>query len=60
MRINVYAEEITTETQWITKKLDDGRIFYGVRLYLKSAKELHDSPTDDDRMRGLSGRKNAD
>lgn len=53
MRINVYAEELTTETQLVTKTVTDEefgeRIFYGVRMFLKSPKELHHSDEDDDR-----------
>ena len=49
MRINVYAEELTTETTIIQKKMEDGRMFFAVRLFLKSATELHNKPNDDDR-----------
>lgn len=53
MRINVYAEELTEETELITKTVTDDkfgtRTFYGVRMYLKSPPELHDDPADDDR-----------
>lgn len=53
MRINVYAEELTLETEPITKHGTgkDGveREFYGIRLYLKSPDELHHSADDDDR-----------
>lgn len=48
MRINVYAEELTRETCFITKEVD-GRRFYGIQLYLKSPKELHCTEKDDDR-----------
>lgn len=48
MRINVYAEELTRDVEVITKQVDD-RTFYAVRLYLRSAQELHNSPEDDDR-----------
>jgi hypothetical protein len=48
MRINVYAEELTTETTFIKKDVD-GRTFYGVRLFLKSPRDLHNSDDDDDR-----------
>lgn len=44
MRVNVYAEEITGEVKVVNK---DG--FIGVRFYLASANELHNTPTDDDR-----------
>lgn len=84
MRINVYAEELLNDVEWIKKDVDDecqdcygsgvepqnhgqgnieylgctmceatGRVnhrtFYGVRMYLASPPELHDSPEDDDR-----------
>lgn len=53
MRLNVYAEELTDETEVITKTVTDEkfgtRTFYGVRFYLKSPPELHDDPADDDR-----------
>lgn len=53
MRVNVYAEELTIETQCITKHVDDPeygpRTFYGIRLYLESPDVLHDTPDDDDR-----------
>jgi hypothetical protein len=47
MRINVYAEELTSETEWITKKLEDGRVFYAVRLFLESSPKLHHGADDD-------------
>ena len=53
MRINIYAEELTDETELVTKTVTDEkfgtRTFYGVRFYLKSPPELHDDPADDDR-----------
>jgi hypothetical protein len=53
MRINVYAEELTEETELVTKTVTDDkfgtRTFYGVRMYLASPPELHDDPEDDDR-----------
>lgn len=49
MRINVYAEELTQEVEIVRKKIDDGREFLAVRLFLKSAKELHYTEKDDDR-----------
>jgi hypothetical protein len=48
MRINVYAEEITNEVEIVTKQVD-GRQFFAVRLFLKSASELHHGQGDDDR-----------
>lgn len=53
MRINVYAEELTYETELVTKEVVDDefgeRTFYGVRMFLKSPEELHHSEEDDDR-----------
>lgn len=53
MRLHVYAEEITTETELVTKEVNDAefgkRTFYGIRLFLKSPSDLHHSPEDDDR-----------
>lgn len=53
MRINVYAEELTADTELVTKKVTDEkfgtRTFYGLRVYLKSPSELHADPEDDDR-----------
>lgn len=53
MRINVYAEELTDEIEITSKTVTDEefgeRTFYGVRLFLKSPKELHHSDQDDDR-----------
>lgn len=53
MRINVYAEELTAETELVTKTVTDEkfgtRTFYGVRMYLASPDVLHADPVDDDR-----------
>ena len=53
MRINVYAEELTPETEIITKTVTDKkfgtRTFYGIRMYLASPDVLHADPEDDDR-----------
>lgn len=48
MRINVYAEELTTETRVVCKTVDN-KEFYGIRLYLLSPDELHHTLEDDDR-----------
>ena len=48
MRINIYAEEITSEAT-IARKQVEGVEFYGVRLFLKTPKELHYNTSDDDR-----------
>lgn len=53
MRINVYAEELTNnvEVVWKDAVQPNGNLqrFYGFRIYLKSAPDLHNSPQDDDR-----------
>jgi hypothetical protein len=53
MRINVYSEELTSETQLVSKEVTDEkfgtRTFYGIRVFLVSPKVLHMSEADDDR-----------
>ena len=54
MRINVYSEELTEIAELVTKTVpqSDGLVtFYGIRLFLRSPKELldHSTPEDDDR-----------
>jgi hypothetical protein len=53
VRINVYAEELTTDTEVVTKTVTDEefgtRTFYGLRVYLHSPAQLHHSTEDDDR-----------
>lgn len=49
MRVNIYAEEITSEVQTVTKKADTGNEFTGVRFMLRSSEYLHNNPNDDDR-----------
>jgi hypothetical protein len=49
MRINVYEEELTSDVEVVSTTADTGHTFYGVRLYLKSAPELHNNELDDDR-----------
>src|SRR6266849_423316 len=49
MRVNIYAEELTPETEFVSKVLEDGRTVYAVRLFFKSASELHHTVDDDDR-----------
>lgn len=48
MRLNVYAEELTHQTEIVTKHAE-GKIFYGIRLYLTSPDVLHHTEKDDDR-----------
>lgn len=53
MRVNIYNEELTKETQLVSKTVTDGpnagKTFYGVRLVLASAPDLHHADGDDDR-----------
>jgi hypothetical protein len=52
MRINVYSQELELfdrPTELITQLAGTGRTYSGVRIYLKSAAALHDTPDDDDR-----------
>lgn len=48
MRVNVYAEEMTSEYEIVTKEAE-GNTFIGVRFYLLSPVSLHHTETDDDR-----------
>lgn len=43
MRVNVYHEELVNETRWWWHR------YYGLRMFLASASELHFKPNDDDR-----------
>lgn len=50
MRINVYHEELTTETAFVEKHVKEtGKTYYGVRMFMKSPPELHYTADDDDR-----------
>lgn len=49
MRINVYAEELTQETEIVEKVGANGVVHYGIRVYLQSPDTLHVTPNDDDR-----------
>jgi hypothetical protein len=53
MRVHVYSQELTSETDLVRKEGTDKEgqpeTFYGVRLFLKSPEELHHTPEDDDR-----------
>ena len=55
MRVNVYSQEMTRETMVVEKQVHlpgqagPGRTYYGVRMFLRSAPELHATPEDDDR-----------
>jgi len=50
MRINVYEEELTDDVEVVQTVADNtGITYFGVRMYLKSAPELHNTELDDDR-----------
>lgn len=50
MRINVYNEEITDDIQFVSKLVEEtSKTYYGLRIFLKSAPELHHTEIDDDR-----------
>jgi hypothetical protein len=49
MRINVYSQELTKDFELVEKESSTGVTYYGIRLYLASADELHQEPDDDDR-----------
>ena len=52
MRVNVYGEELPNDLDVRSVahlSTSAGRMFYGVRMFLKSPEELHHSPNDDDR-----------
>lgn len=49
MRVNVYNEEIDSVEIVETVAENTGIKYYGLRLWLKSAPELHHTEEDDDR-----------
>lgn len=50
MRINVYSQELTEETELIQTRGSNTKISYSaVRLFLASSPMLHHPPADDDR-----------
>jgi hypothetical protein len=49
VRLNVYAEEITGETELVRKVVDTGRVYVGIRVFLRSPDVLHVTENDDDR-----------
>ena len=49
MRINVYSQELTKESELVSKPADTGITYYGVRLWLASPDILHHTAQDDDR-----------
>jgi hypothetical protein len=49
MRINVYSQELTSETNTVEKKSGTGLVYSAVQIMLHSSPFLRASPTDDDR-----------
>ena len=49
MRVQVYEEELGEGVDLIEETSRDGKKFYGLRVWLKSAFELHHTTEDDDR-----------
>ena len=53
MRINLYAEELCpadySKYGLLRKTADTGEVFFGLRVFLNSAPELHFTADDDDR-----------
>ena len=49
MRINVYSQELTSETKVIEKESNTGLVYSAVQLMLHSSPLLHHPPADDDR-----------
>lgn len=49
MRINVYSQELTTETKLIAKESNTEVTYHAVQLMLHSSSMLHHPPEDDDR-----------
>ena len=48
MRMHVYSQELTDEIQ-VVRKEAEGRVYRGLRLFLRSPDCLHHTETDDDR-----------
>lgn len=49
MRVNVYSQELTSETATIEKESNTGLVYSAVQLMLHSSEKLHHPPLDDDR-----------
>lgn len=49
MRVNIYSQELTSETELVEQVSNTGVKYYAVRLYLHSSDRLHHPPLDDDR-----------
>lgn len=49
MRINVYSQELTSETIEVEKTSNTGIVYHAAQLILHSSERLHHPPEDDDR-----------
>lgn len=49
MRVNVYSQELTDETELVRSESNTGIVYSAVRLFLHSSHRLHHPPEDDDR-----------
>lgn len=49
MRVNIYSQELLNQVIPVTKVVDTGKRYYGVRFPLASSPSLHHTPEDDDR-----------
>ena len=49
MRVNVYSQELTSETITVEKLSNTGLVYSGVQIILHSSPMLHHPPHDDDR-----------
>jgi hypothetical protein len=49
MRVNVYNEELTNEVEAVWVEPRPGRRYLGIRFFLASSAQLHNTPNDDDR-----------
>lgn len=49
MRINVYSQELTSESHLISKESNTGIVYHAVQFMLHSSPMLHHPPADDDR-----------
>ncbi len=49
MRVNIYSQELTSETHLISKQSNTGVVYHAVQLMLHSSPRLHHPPADDDR-----------
>lgn len=49
MRINVYSQELTSDTETVIQQSNTGKYYWGIRLFFHSSPLLHHTPDDDDR-----------